>query len=122
MAGDRELRERHVCPARRLVVKVGTNVLAGPGQALDDGRVGAIVRQVARLVEDGRQVALVSSGAIGCGMSELGMAKRPTTLPLLQAAASVGQSRLMAHYAEHFRRQVLEPGLQGGLDAFQHAR
>ena len=109
-----ELRRRHVCSARRLVVKVGTNVLAPPserhgaGQAgLDDVRVAAIVDQIASLVKDGRQVALVTSGAIGCGMAELGLKDRPTTLPGSQAAASVGQGVLMARYAEHFRRHGL---------------
>lgn len=107
MAGINELRQRHVCQARRLVVKVGTNVLSGHGGGVSDERIAAIVRQVAWLVEGGRQVALVSSGAIGCGMAELAMSSRPTTLPLLQAAASVGQSRLMAYYSEHFRRHGL---------------
>jgi glutamate 5-kinase len=105
--GIRELRERYVCSARRLVVKVGTNVLAAAGKPLDDGRVGSIARQIAGLVQGGRQVVLVSSGAIGCGMSELGLAKRPTTLPLLQAAASVGQGKLVAHYERHFGQHGL---------------
>jgi glutamate 5-kinase len=52
-------------------------------------------------------VALVSSGAIGCGMSELGLEARPSTLPLLQAAASVGQGTLVARYEEHFRSRGL---------------
>ena len=102
-----ELRRKHVVGARRLVVKVGTNVLAGAGEPIDEGRVEALTAQIAALVNDGRQVALVTSGAIGCGMAELGLTSRPTTLPLSQAVASVGQVLLMAHYRRHFRRHGL---------------
>jgi len=102
-----ELRDKHVCAATRIVVKVGTNVLAASGKPLDDERVRAVAEQIAWLVEGGRQVALVSSGAIGCGMTSLGMKARPTTLPLLQAAASVGQGTLVAHYERHFGRYGL---------------
>jgi len=104
------LRHEHVCSARRIVIKVGTNVLAAsgtPAGGLDDSRVGGIVDQVAALVKAGRQVALVTSGAIGCGMSELGLKDRPATLPMSQAVASVGQGVLMAHYERHFRRHDL---------------
>jgi glutamate 5-kinase len=102
-----QFRQDHVCAARRLVVKVGTNLLAAPGSPLDEARLSCIVDQIAALVRDGRQVALVTSGAIGCGMAELGMESRPQTLPLSQAAASVGQGVLMAHYERHFRRHGL---------------
>ncbi len=111
MANDAQsLRREHVCSARRIVVKVGTNVLAAAGSppgGLDESRVGAVVGQVASLVKDGRQVALVTSGAIGCGMSELGLRERPDTLPMSQAVASVGQGVLMAHYERHFHRHGL---------------
>ena len=107
MEADREAREQYVQSARRIVVKVGTNVLAAPGKPLADERVRAIAEQIAWLVEDGREVVLVSSGAIGCGMTALGMEQRPAALPLLQGAASVGQGMLMAHYERHFRRHGL---------------
>jgi len=102
-----EARDKHVCKARRVVVKVGTNVLAAPGGHLDDARVRAVAEQMAWLVRSGRQVVLVSSGAIGCGMAELGLERRPTALPLLQAIASVGQGTLVARYERHFRRHGL---------------
>ena len=107
MQDPERFRQDHVCAARRLVVKVGTNLLAAPGSPLDEARLASIVDQIAALVRDGRQVALVTSGAIGCGMAELGMKSRPQTLPLSQAAASVGQGVLMAHYERHFRRHGL---------------
>jgi len=110
----RALRERYVSSARRVVIKVGTNVLApdarSAGRALgglDDGRVRALADQIALVIKEGRQVALVTSGAIGCGMAELGLKARPKTLPGSQAAASIGQGVLMARYAEHFRRHGL---------------
>ena len=105
-----ELRRRYVCPARRVVIKVGTNVLAAPNApdgGIDDSRIGAIVDQVAALVKGGRRAALVTSGAIACGMAELGLRRRPTTLPGTQAAASVGQGALMALYEKHFHRHGL---------------
>jgi len=104
MGNSRELREKHVCAARRVVLKVGTNVLTSPDGTLDEERVAAIAEQICWLAESGRLVVLVSSGAIGAGMNELGMKARPRTLPLLQAAASVGQAKLMARYEESFRK------------------
>src|SRR5215217_6183190 len=85
-----------------VVVKVGTNVLADPAGALDGGRIRALAGQLARLRAGGRRVALVSSGAIGAGVGRLGLGKRPTDLPHLQACAAVGQSALMQLYQESF--------------------
>jgi len=110
MGAKDPLRERHVSSARRIVVKVGTNVLAAPGRPLDVARVNSLSGQIALLMREGRQVALVSSGAIGAGMAELGIAERPRTLPELQASASVGQGRLMARYEESFHSHGLHAG------------
>ena len=105
-----ELRKRYVCSARRIVVKVGTNVLTSAGMALDEERVASVAEQIARLVGDGREVALVSSGAIGAGMAELGIRERPRTLPELQASASVGQGRLVSRYEACFHKYGLHAG------------
>jgi len=100
-----QLRQTHVCTAQRIVVKVGTNVLAEPGCAPDDARIGALADEISWLTrENGRQVVLVSSGAIGTGMAQLGIPTRPTTLPRLQAVAGVGQGLLMERYNRHFSR------------------
>jgi len=96
-----------VCSAHRIVIKVGTNILASPHRPVRTDRIASLAEQIAELVENGREVVLVSSGAIGSGMAELGLKERPRTLPLLQAAASVGQGRLMAEYDEQFRRYGL---------------
>jgi glutamate 5-kinase len=83
-----------------VVVKVGTNVLADPAGALNRGRIQALADQLARVRAGGRRVALVSSGAIGAGVGRLGLGRRPTDLPHLQACAAVGQSALMQTYQE----------------------
>jgi glutamate 5-kinase len=94
---------RHqVARARRIVIKVGTNVVMR-----DDGRLAlsqlyGIAESVARLRQQGRDVLMVSSGAVGLGMERIGLAKRPTELSQIQACAAIGQSRLMAIYDDAF--------------------
>ena len=89
--------------AQRLVVKIGTGLLTNAGRQLDLARVAALADQFAALRRKSIEVAVVSSGAIGAGMGELGMTARPTALPELQACAAIGQSKLMSLYAEAFR-------------------
>lgn len=98
------VRDEVVLSARTWVVKVGTNVLAGPNGGLDLQRVGLLAEQISAIVDSGRRVALVSSGAVGAGLGLLGLKARPDTLPQLQAAAAVGQAFLIRAYDEHFRR------------------
>lgn len=81
-----------------VVVKVGTRVLTRPDGTLDDERVAAISDQLAAVKQQGRQVVLVSSGAVAAGLGRLGLDRRPTNLAELQAAAAVGQSRLLEAY------------------------
>ena len=88
--------------ARRLVVKVGTGVLTDSQNHLAPPRIGRLVEQVATLHRLKHQVLVVSSGAIGAGMAELGLERRPKRLSELQAAAAVGQSKLMAIYDSMF--------------------
>jgi len=89
---------------KRVVIKVGTAVLTNEQGALDYDCVANLAEQVDDLRGRGVQVVVVSSGAIGAGMAELGMKERPTALPLLQAAAAVGQGKLMAAYERCFSR------------------
>lgn len=80
---------------RRVVVKIGTGVLTqGVGQ-IDRARMAAIAAQVAAARAGGREVVVVSSGAIGLGMGRLGLKQRPTSLARLQACAAIGQTVLM---------------------------
>ena len=87
---------------RRLVVKVGTNILT-EGESLARKRMANIVAQLARLRNDGRQVLLVSSGAIALGKRELKLDKKAKGIPFKQVLASVGQAGLMQFYRELFR-------------------
>ncbi|MGD0253605.1 MAG: glutamate 5-kinase [Verrucomicrobiota bacterium] len=93
--------------AVRLVVKLGTGVLTDSRKQPDPAQLEQIVAQVAALRKSGKEVVLVTSGAVGAGMGALGLEKRPTELAELQACAAVGQSRLMASYAELFARHGL---------------
>jgi glutamate 5-kinase len=94
------VRQEIVTSAHTVVVKVGTNVLTSADGTLDPGRLQGLADQVQRLRQAGRQVALVSSGAIGAGIGRLGLGKRPSDLRHLQACAAVGQSFLMRAYQE----------------------
>jgi glutamate 5-kinase len=98
--------------AKRIVVKVGASVLTtklGDRHAcplrLDESWMKNFVGQAAVLLKHGRQVVIVSSGAIAAGMGLLGMKKRPKSLPEQQACAALGQGYLMKTYEEFFRKR-----------------
>jgi glutamate 5-kinase len=93
-----------VASARRVVVKVGSSSLTTARGGLDDGRVDALVDALAGPPAAGREVVLVSSGAIAAGLAPLGLARRPRDLATQQAAASVGQGLLIGRYAAGFAR------------------
>ncbi|MFZ1072974.1 MAG: glutamate 5-kinase [Verrucomicrobiia bacterium] len=93
--------------AARLVVKLGTGVLTDSRKQPDPAQLEQIVAQFAALRKSGKEVVIVTSGAVGAGMGALGLEKRPTDLAELQACAAVGQPRLMATYAELFARHGL---------------
>src|SRR5215468_530279 len=86
----------------RIVVKLGTGVLTDSSKQPDLAQMEQLVGQIAEQRKAGREVVLVSSGAVGAGMGALGHAKRPGDLAELQACAAVGQSRLMAIYQKLF--------------------
>ncbi len=88
--------------AHRLVVKLGTGVITGDDGGFAMGRLYALIEQMARLHHEGRELILVSSGAVGMGVRELGLAERPTSLGLRQACAAVGQGHLIALYSRAF--------------------
>ena len=90
--------------ARRVVVKVGTGALTGRAGRLDTAFVAELSGQIAEAFRAGREMALVSSGAIGAGIAELDLPGRPRTLPLLQATAAVGQGQLMRTFHDAFER------------------
>lgn len=88
--------------ARRLVVKVGSALVTQNGSGLDQAAIGDWARQISRLRQMGKEVVLVSSGAIACGMQRLGWKKRPQSVHELQAAAAVGQMGLVQVYEGAF--------------------
>jgi glutamate 5-kinase len=93
---------KHLADAHRIVVKVGTHVVTHDGVELALGRVMEIVEGLARLRQAGREIVLVSSGAVGMGMRVLGLKERPRSLGLRQACAAVGQGHLIGLYTQAF--------------------
>lgn len=88
--------------ATRLIVKVGSSLVTNEGRGIDQQAVGQWSAQIAQLQKTGKQVILVSSGAIAEGMARLGWARRPTEMHELQAAAAVGQMGLAQAYEGAF--------------------
>ncbi|MCM8818966.1 MAG: glutamate 5-kinase [Candidatus Omnitrophica bacterium] len=96
---------------KKIVIKIGTNVLTTENNRLDTSIIEHIVEQISYLVEKkNKEIIIVTSGAISAGMQILGWTKRPKVLNMLQAAASVGQSRLMRTYERLFREEGLNVG------------
>jgi glutamate 5-kinase len=93
--------------AKRIVVKVGSSLVTNDGRGLDHAALARWAEQIAQLVAGGRQVVLVSSGAIAEGLQRLGWSKRPKALHELQAAAAVGQMGLVQAYESVFRQHGL---------------
>ena len=87
---------------RRLVVKIGSSTLTTSESSIDYGFLDDLARQLAAVREAGWDVVVVTSAAIACGLEALGIAKRPSDMPSLQAAASVGQSALSTAYSQAF--------------------
>ena len=99
-----------VAGATRVVVKVGSSSLTTLPGGLDTARLGALVDVLAGLRAAGREVVLVSSGAIAAGLAPLGLGTRPRDLATAQAAASVGQLRLVQTYADAFAAHGITVG------------
>jgi glutamate 5-kinase len=93
--------------ARRIVVKVGSSLVTNDGRGLDEQAIGEWCRQLAHLIRDGREVIMVSSGAIAEGMKRLGWSTRPKAVHELQAAAAVGQMGLAQMYETKLRTNGL---------------
>ena len=89
-------------PYHRIVVKLGTSLLTGGTDHLNEGIMLQLTAQVAKLHQQGREILIVSSGAIASGRHKLGLAKKLRGIPFKQVLASVGQSRLMSVYEKLF--------------------
>ncbi len=103
--------------AQRIVVKVGSSLVTNEGRGLDEVAIGEWCRQLAALARDGREVVMVSSGAIAEGMKRLGWNTRPHEVHELQAAAAVGQMGL----AQMYETKLRENGLGSAQVLLTHA-
>ena len=103
--------------ARRIVVKVGSSLVTNEGRWLDQAAIGEWCRQLSLLVQAGREVIMVSSGAIAEGMKRLGWGTRPHQIHELQAAAAVGQMGL----AQMYETKLREHGLGSAQVLLTHA-
>lgn len=93
-----------VAAARRVVVKVGTNVVMRDDGAPALGRLYGLIESVAGERRKGREMVVVSSGAVGLGAQRLGLSGKPKTLAMKQACAAIGQGRLMSVWSEAFEK------------------
>ncbi|MEK7210459.1 MAG: glutamate 5-kinase, partial [Candidatus Binatota bacterium] len=100
---QRDYKKRILRRARRVVVKIGSQILSSP-QGIEEGRIKGLVRDLAALHDQGKELIVVSSGAVAAGMTRLGIRERPKTVPQKQALAAVGQIKLMALYEKYFSR------------------
>ncbi len=112
-----ELRSTVLRDARRIVVKVGSSLVTNEGRGLDEQAIGEWCRQLSALMRDGRELIMVSSGAIAEGMKRLGWTTRPKELHELQAAAAVGQMGL----AQMYETKLRENGLGSAQVLLTHA-
>lgn len=87
---------------KRLVIKIGSNLLASAEQGLDTRRLRAIAKDISEIIDAGHQAVMVSSGAVASGLKKLGLRGRPHDIKLKQAAAAIGQSSLMWAYENSF--------------------
>ncbi len=115
---------RPLSRVRRVVVKVGSGLVTTPGEGPSGEDIARIAADVAALVHERREVALVSSGAIATGVARLGLKARPRSIPEKQAAAAVGQSALMWEYEHAFKKHGIAVGqvLLTGQDISDRSR
>ncbi len=116
-------------PGSTLVVKVGSSSLTSAGVGIDDGALDRVVSQVQGAMELGHPTVLVTSGAVAAGLPALGIARRPNDVGALQAAAAVGQGRLMERYSARFAalgivagQVLLTKSVLGDREQYLHAR
>ncbi|MBX7072859.1 MAG: glutamate 5-kinase [Pirellulales bacterium] len=97
------VRQEIAATAQLVVIKIGTRPLTNDQGTLDERRVHALAEEIHAAMQSGKRVVLVSSGAVGAGMGQLGLKQRPTDLATLQAVAAVGQSYLVQAYERALR-------------------
>jgi len=96
------MRKNLLAHVKRVVIKIGSGVISD-AEGLNDRMLDALCQEIHQLMERGYEIILVSSGAVAAGKADLGIRGKPPTIPLKQAAAAIGQSRLMRAYKERLR-------------------
>ena len=120
MAGNRELLQKKnrivvkVGSSNRIVVKVGSSTLTHETGKLNYHRIERLAMEIADLANQGKEMVLVSSGAVSAGMGPLGLSARPKTIREKQAVAAVGQGVLMHTYEKMFREYGQNVGRRAG--------
>jgi len=104
LAGKTATRKEIIGSSRRIVIKLGTAVLMNDQGGIALSRFYSFVEGIANLMKSGKEVLLVTSGAVGLGARALGLTSKPKLLPVKQACAAVGQGRLMALYSDAFEK------------------
>src|SRR5436309_14335204 len=99
------MRDQLLKQARRIVLKIGSSLVASRESGLRLDRIDQLTSDISGLKDGGREIVVVTSGAIVSGSKKLGLKGYPKSLPIKQAAAAVGPSRLMWSYEESFERQ-----------------
>jgi glutamate 5-kinase len=102
--GNRDIRKKILGKGRRIVVKVGSSILASVEKGLHYDVFSRLTKEISELKRQGYEIVLVSSGAIAAGMEKLGYKTRPQAITQKQATAAVGQTRLMNIYENYFSR------------------
>ena len=100
---QRDYKKAMLRRARRVVIKIGSQILSS-STGIEEARLNALVSDLAALHSQGKEIVVVSSGAVAAGMTQLGRTERPQTIPEKQALAAVGQIRLMALYERAFAK------------------
>jgi len=95
---------RDISKAKRIVIKVGTSNLTDTSYRLDPRKVEKLAKEIIELKNKGKEVIVVTSGAIGAGIGKLDLKKRPRDVKVLQATAAVGQNILMSTYDRYFAK------------------
>src|SRR5678809_1419244 len=98
------MRDELLKQASRIVIKIGSSLVASRDTGLRPEQIDRLAAEIAVLRSSGREILIVSSGAIVSGIKKLGLKEYPKSLPVKQAAAAVGQSRLMWAYEKSFER------------------
>ncbi|MEE8574673.1 MAG: glutamate 5-kinase [Thermodesulfobacteriota bacterium] len=106
----KDLRKKITKDAKRIIIKLGSSVLVGDvrygtGRLVEDPEnptLNSLMAEVSLIIEEGKEVIIVSSGSVALGMKNLEIEKRPTSIPEMQAVAAVGQGILMDFYRKHF--------------------